>query len=151
MPNYNQGKIYKLVAPSGLTYVGSTCEKLSVRKAKHKAKFSAYKRGTYHFITAFKLFDESIDEIDVVLLENVPCKSKEELHQRERYHIENNICVNKLIPSRPAKEYKDQWYKDNKEKIKERHPRTACVCGSMVSSNRKATHELSKKHIAFVN
>jgi hypothetical protein len=35
------------------------------------------------------------------------------LHQRERWYIENNECVNKYIPCRTVKEY----YVDNKEHI----------------------------------
>ena len=31
---------------------------------------------------------------DIVLLETVNCNSKDELRQRERFYIENNICVN---------------------------------------------------------
>lgn len=50
----------------------------------------------------------------IVLVENFPCNSKEELHKRERFYIENNSCVNKIIPGRTNKE----WREANAEKIK---------------------------------
>ena len=49
------------------------------------------------------------------LLENYPCNNKYELETRERYHIENNECINRMIPTRTSKEWRD----DNKEIIKE--------------------------------
>ncbi len=48
------------------------------------------------------------------VVEEVEYENKWELHNRERYYIENFECVNKNIPTRTRKEY-DQ---DNKEKIK---------------------------------
>jgi hypothetical protein len=38
-----------------------------------------------------------------------------ELQARERYYIENNECVNKIIPNQTKKE----WNEKNQEKIKE--------------------------------
>ena len=49
----------------------------------------------------------------IVLIENYPCNNKEELHRRERYHIESNECINKRIPTRTPKER----YIDTREKV----------------------------------
>ena len=49
------------------------------------------------------------------MVETVCCDTKEELHARERYYIENTYCVNLMIPGRTKKEY----YEKNKEKLKQ--------------------------------
>ena len=66
----------------------------------------------------------------IVLVELSPCNSKMELHQRERYYIENNECVNKVVPTRTREEYNvmnrsniseynAEYRLNNVEKIKE--------------------------------
>ena len=66
----------------------------------------------------------------LVLVELFPCNSKMVLHQKERYYIENNACVNKVVPTRTREEYNvmnkikidvyDAEYKlNNVDKIKE--------------------------------
>jgi hypothetical protein len=114
MVNYQNGKIYKLVSfQTDKIYIGSTCEKLTVRKAKHKANYKSFLQGKGHVVTAFEIL--KYDDVDIILLENCPCENKEQLHKKERFYIENtNNCVNKYIPTRTDKEY----YEDNIEKIK---------------------------------
>jgi hypothetical protein len=116
MVNYQNGKIYKLVSfQTDKIYIGSTCEKLSVRKAKHKASYKMYLDGKASYLTSFELL--KLGDVDIVLLENCPCENKEELHKKERFYIDTvNNCVNKFIPTRTGKEY----YEDNREKIKEK-------------------------------
>ena len=45
--------------------------------------------------------------------------NKMQLHKRERYHIENNKCVNKHIPGRTDKESYKNWRNNNIEHIKQ--------------------------------
>ena len=113
MPNYENGKIYKMVG-GGLTYVGSTTRTLAQRKAMHKSGFKRWKAGNGSKTTSYQLFDSG-EPVDIVLLEDVPCERKEQLHARERYWIEKLDCVNMMIPGRSDKEY----YQDNKERISE--------------------------------
>jgi hypothetical protein len=122
MVNYRNGKIYKLTCDeSDEVYIGSTCEKLCVRKAKHKDKYKAYLRGTYAFVTSFKLFELS-DNIDIELIELFPCDTKDELHVREKYWIQNtkNVC-NKHLPSncylKTKVEYDAEYYAQHKQKV----------------------------------
>ena len=56
-------------------------------------------------------------DYDYSIIGEVECESKYELHNRERFYIENNKCVNKCIPNRTDKEY----YKGNKDKIREKY------------------------------
>jgi hypothetical protein len=116
MPNYQNGKIYKLVSfQTDKIYIGSTCQNLSMRKAEHKKKYKLFLTGKYHNISSFELI--KLGDVDIILLENCPCENKEQLHKRERYFIETlNNCVNKHIPTRTGKEYREQ----NKEQIKEK-------------------------------
>ena len=60
------------------------------------------------------------------MVETYTCNSKEELLARERYFIENNDCINKYIPTRTGKEYREanrekyrQYFKDYAEEHKE--------------------------------
>jgi hypothetical protein len=105
MVNYNNGKIYKMISSNGKIYIGSTCQSLAKRKAKHKSNYADWKKGQYPWTTSFELFDDAIHDVDIVLLESVACESKEQLHARERHHIESAECVNKYVPLRTKKEY----------------------------------------------
>ena len=117
MRNYNQGKIYKIVCNiTGLTYYGSTCEPiLSRRLAKHRSNYKDYlnKASHSHYTTSYKVLENG--NCDIILMENYPCNSNDELLSRERYYIENYECVNKIIPSRSHEEYKElnrEWYQN---------------------------------------
>jgi hypothetical protein len=129
MPDYKNGKIYKLV--SFLTdsiYIGSTTQSLAVRKAGHKRAYKHFLKGRYCNMSSFELIKN--EDVEIILVENFPCSSKEELHKRERYFIENTEnCVNKVIPTRTDKEWREEnkeniqkfmkeWREKNKEKIK---------------------------------
>jgi hypothetical protein len=137
MVNYANGKIYKLVSfQTDKVYIGSTCEKLSARIAKHKAKYRSFLNGQKCYITAFEII--KFDDVDIVLLEESPCVSKEQLHKRERHHIENtDNCVNKSIPTRSKKE----WTNDNKDKIKEYLQEWAKDNKNKLNEYRKAYYE----------
>jgi hypothetical protein len=138
MTNYQLGKIYKIVCNrTGSTYYGSTCEPtLARRLAGHKGSYRKWKNGKkISNISSHQIFE--IDDYVIVLVELFPCNIRMELHQRERYHIENNDCVNKVIPTRTREEYnlsnpnrnieyyaknKDAnraWFVENKVKVAE--------------------------------
>ena len=111
MPNYQNGKIYKIHSyRTDDIYIGSTTNTLSRRFSGHKSK-NVIGYGTKSYIIL------EYDDAMITLIENYPCNDKYELEKRERYHIENNNCVNKHIPTRTDKEY----YEDNKDKIKQYH------------------------------
>ena len=106
MPDYNNGKIYRIVCDiTGETYYGSTTYKyLSSRLAKHRSTTTCkskqiIERGNY----------------SIVLVEEYPCENKEQLNKRERYYIENNECVNKYIPTRTKSEYGKEWSLVNRD------------------------------------
>ena len=116
MPNYQLGKIYKIIDyTNDNIYIGSTTEPtLAKRLSKHRDNLKRWKNGKYNKCMSFNILEN--DNYDIVLLESCPCNTKDELLAREKYYIQNNNCVNKVIPLRTHKEY----YEDNKEEINEK-------------------------------
>ena len=111
MPDYQKAKIYKIVdANEEMVYVGSTVKTLAQRMAHHR---SSFKFGP--FTSSHTIFDKyGVENCKILLLENYPCNSKEELNKREGQYIKQMDCVNKIVSGRTVKEY----YQDNKERIK---------------------------------
>ena len=126
MNKYENAKIYKIVDVGyNKCYIGSTCESLSQRMARHRNKYSSYQRSKSKFTTSFKLFDEyGLDNCKIELIENYPCSNVEELRRREGYYIKELDCVNKIIAGRTGKEYKQDnrdYYLEKKRENYERH------------------------------
>ena len=48
------------------------------------------------------------EDRDIILVEVFPCNSKDELHARETYFIDSNICVNKIGAYRSEEQLKEQ-------------------------------------------
>jgi ribosomal protein L37AE/L43A len=111
---YQNGKIYKLEC-EGLVYYGSTCSTLTKRLCGHKKDYKSWVNGKCRSITSFKLFE--IGEPIIVLVENVSCENKEQLYARERFHIENNICVNRNTPGLTRQETNQKYINSHKEQI----------------------------------
>jgi hypothetical protein len=125
MERYKNGKIYKIVDnTNGNVYIGSTCEPtLAHRLAKHRGHYREYLKGGNRYITSFKILENN--DYSIVLLEEFPCETKDQLLARERFYIENNGCINKKIPTRTQKEwrednknYQKEYKEQNKDKIK---------------------------------
>ena len=86
MPNYKNGKIYKITSQDKL-YIGSTTQSLSQRLGGHKAD-NKFTTSLYHFVY--------YPDCQITLIETYPCNSREELLMRQRYHIDQNPnCINK--------------------------------------------------------
>tara|TARA_B110000285_G_scaffold48000_1_gene54223 strand:- start:940 stop:1614 length:675 start_codon:yes stop_codon:yes gene_type:complete len=112
MVNYQNGIIYRIYDnTNGDVYYGSTANILRVRMSKHKSDAKNEKK-----ICKSKSIILN-DDYFYNEVEKYPCNSKKELETRERYYIENFTCVNKQVPTRTPKE----WREDHKEDIKEYH------------------------------
>jgi len=169
MNRYENGKIYKLIDnTNGNIYIGTTClPSLAKRLAQHRSYYNGYIKGyeQHRYVTSFKILENN--DYSIVLIEEYPCQTKDQLLARERHHIETNQCVNKKIPTRTQKEY----YQHNKEKIaehnkkykeqnKERYKEQSlkyrsikfeCECGGKYKQHHKAVHCRTLKHQKFLN
>ena len=178
--NYKNGKIYKIESHLGdKIYIGSTTKQyLSQRMVYHRSNHKNWKIGKYHYVSSFDVFDEyGIDNCQIILLENFPCSSRDELHSKEAHYIKSMPCVNKVIPNRSDKEYYQdnkekiienvkQYYKENVERITEygyqyrkqnaerirekKCEKFTCECGSPYTARNKAQHFRSQKHRHFI-
>lgn len=146
MTDYSQGKIYKIVCnETGDVYIGSTATRLCNRLARHK-------HGKQYY-SSKQIIERN--NYQMILIENYPCETKEELLWRERYYIDNTNCVNKHRPIITQKEKKEriikqkkQQYLKNKQKLLER---TICVCGGCYNKNGIYRHLKTKKHQVFIS
>ena len=92
MPNYQQGKVYKIVS-GDLVYIGSTtAPTLAKRLSQHILDFKKWKNGKSGMVSVYPLFETK--DYHIVLLESCPCNTKDELTARERFWIEQGECVN---------------------------------------------------------
>jgi hypothetical protein len=113
---YQRGKIYKIV-DIGYTkcYIGSTIETLSNRMSGHRSAYKSFSKGLNKLVSSGVLFEEfGLENCKIELIENYPCETKDELHRREGYYIQNTDCVNKLVAGRK----KPEWIEANKEHLK---------------------------------
>ncbi len=152
MPNYKDGKIYKIVNnENGDVYIGSTTEPtLTKRLTEHVAKYKMYLNGKTNYVTSFKIIESG--NYDIQLIELYPCKNKKELHAREGYWIKLLDCINKCIAGQTKKEYDSTYYQANKEVISEKQSKQhECICGGKFTNRNKAQHERTIKHQTYIN
>ena len=125
--NYKNGKIYKIEPrgdhSEGDVYIGSTTkEYLSQRMTVHRSDYKRFKNGKgKHKLTSFNLFDKyGVENCDIILLELVEANSKDELVSREAHYIRTIKCVNRFVPLRTTREYKQEHKEviSQKNKIK---------------------------------
>ena len=113
--DYAKGKIYKLLNNiDDDVYVGSTCQSLSRRMAKHRwctKSTVSCDRPLYA-----KMNELGVDQFYIELLEEYPCDNKEQLNAREGYYIRSTGTLNMTIAGRS----KHQYNIDNKDTIKEK-------------------------------
>tara|TARA_R110000803_G_scaffold8640_1_gene27716 strand:+ start:44 stop:805 length:762 start_codon:yes stop_codon:yes gene_type:complete len=88
MVNYHNSKIYKITCnETGEVYYGSTTQKnLASRMTAHRKDDSKL----------LSLIIIQRNNYGYSLVENFSCKNSEELHQKLRFYIDNNVCINKL-------------------------------------------------------
>jgi len=100
--DYKNGKIYKITCDTtGLVYIGATCQpSLSTRLGQHVSNYKKFVK------TGVKTKCNSVSVIEnnnykIFLIEEVACETKDQLSRSERFHIEANVCVNRVAPLRP--------------------------------------------------
>jgi len=151
--NYNNGKVYKIEPiceyDEGEIYIGSTTKQyLSQRFTAHRTAYNHSKNGGINKMSSFDLFDKyGIENCQIVLLELVNVNSKAELHQREAHYIRTLKCINRQIPNRSKKEYKEA----NKEKLALQNKAWREVNREKKALQEKNYREDNKEKIALKN
>ena len=147
--DYQLAKIYKIEPlnqdDESDVYIGSTCEpSLAHRMAGHRRSYKYWKKGNGGHIRSYDIFDKySVENCQILLLESYPCLNKDELTQKEGYHIKAIPCVNRRIEGRTQKQY----YENNREAILERkQTKFKCICGGCYTRRHKSTHYKTKNH-----
>jgi len=132
---YKLAHIYIIwdIEDHNLIYYGSTCD-LKTRMCRHKDTIN--NRCSSRQIINRKNYEYAILETH----ENI---DKYDLHERERWYIENKPCINEQIPHGTKK----KWKQDNKEKMKEKF---VCECGGKFTYRHAAQHKKSQKHLKWV-
>ena len=116
--DYSKAKIYKIVNNNdNKIYVGSTIYPLSHRLGNHTRSSNACS-------SAILFKENGVDNCEIILIENYPCSSREELNIREEYYRKKYIdfCVNKYScyqSPEDLKEWSKKYYEKNKDKFKE--------------------------------
>jgi len=137
--DYSKAIIYKIVCKDVSIqdcYVGSTTN-LVKRRYNHKTNCKNVSNKKYNYYVYKFIRDHGdFDNFDFVEVEKYDAKDKEDLHRRERYHIEK-LCatLNKQMPSRTAKEWKSIRYE--------------CDCSGRYTLSHKASHYRTKKHLDY--
>ena len=116
MPDYKNGKIYKLVDnTNNKIYYGSTTVRLlCIRKSCHQTSYNAYLKNKLHYLSSFEIIKNN--DWSCILVENYPCENNKELTKRESYYIENFECINIRTSGGRNKENNKKWFKEFNKK-----------------------------------
>jgi hypothetical protein len=109
MPDYQKGKIYKIVDNTNSNiYIGSTTQTLARRKDKHVRDSKNYGETCNNRLIKYSShYIIKNGDFDIVLLEYYPCNNKDELRMREQEYMDKYDCVNSHRAYR-TKEQKDE-------------------------------------------
>jgi len=128
--NYRNGQIYRLIDSDDNTfYIGSTTQKLSMRKSEHSKKARLDSQYPVHCHIRDCDYNYKIE-----LIEYHPCDTKAELHKREgelqraykksEYDLKNVVIAGRTQEqyrkeeSEKIRESKKKYYDENNEKMK---------------------------------
>jgi len=100
--------------------------------------------GKGNYVTSFEI--TKFDDCEIIWVENWPCNNKHELLARERHWIENNECVNKIIPTRTRKEYREM----NKDKIAQKKKEYYAKNKDKVTQKKKEYYAKNKDKVAQI-
>jgi hypothetical protein len=157
--DYSRTIIYKIVCKDLLVtdmYVGHTTNFIK-RKQQHKSRCNNENDRIYNlFVYQTIRYTGGWSNWDMIEIEKYNCNDVNEALKRERYWIEElKATLNKCIPSRTQKEYRNEhkeqklkYRLDNKEK---RSKKFVCECGGKYTHNDKATHFKTIKHLKYLD
>ena len=124
MPDYSNGKIYKIInSENEIIYIGSTAQTLSRRFCNHEYKGNGNR---------------------IILLENCPCNSREELIKKEQEYIESHENLLNKNRAFNSEEYNKEYYKEYLKKYLEKYREEN---KDEISEKRKVYYEENKDKI----
>ena len=162
MPEYKNGKIYKLVCNiTHETYIGSTTQSIEERLRIHEGK---------HNGCCSKQIIERNDYY-IELLETYPCETEYELLRKEGEYHRTTECINQRIAGRTINEWNEDYREYrmvrqkkyrllNKDYIrqdskiyrdKHKTDTIICECGFECLKSNIARHRKSQYHINAMN
>ena len=171
-----KGYIYKIYDNTNYNvYYGSTKQLVCKRIAEHRADYKKFLNKKKNYCKSYDILKNG--DYSYCVVEEVEYENKWELLNRERYYIENNECINKIIPYKSNEEQKETmklYYNNNKEYINnkkkinyenkkehylkyaenyrlEHKEKILCECGSNVLKLNIVNHKKTKKHITYIN
>ena len=164
--DYNEFNIYKLVPlvdhESHEIYISFTCYSLSKAMTIIKSTYASYKKGMQtNYKKQYSLFDKyGIDNIDIILIEKVNTKSKDDLRARHAYHVETKECINKnvsILKEADKDKVKDSitnklGYLDLRLMCYEYQKlNVICTCGAEIKQGNLSRHRKSKSHHIIID
>jgi len=146
MPDFSKGIQYMIVCNiTGDTYYGSTALTLEERMKIH--------RKPSNRCTSRVIIERG--DYTAIWLEDWPCNSKYELERRERWWIENNVCVNKFVPTgvdmggmkSNTPEWRAKYRQLTKETLAKRQAKkiTCEWCGEAISRSGISEHQRTQR------
>lgn len=164
MPNYQNGKVYKLVSPStNKIYIGSTVRPLKTRLDGHVRSYQKYNTQNGNYVSSFEIL--KFGDYEIVEIEKIPCSTKKELTDAERRVMQDHkdICVNNHVPGRTLKQYKQQfltsikdlqntrnWISENERCCQRESSKIKCYCSGEYYLVDKSIHKSSEEHVSWV-
>jgi predicted GIY-YIG superfamily endonuclease len=118
MPDYKNGKLYKLQCDDGYYYIGSTCDELRYRLNGHKKDSRKHSTPLYQHINEI-----GWDRVRIVLIEECPCENKQQLVRKEdemiQLNLMNDLCLNTRRAVGDRKQLLREYYLTHKDQINE--------------------------------
>jgi Uri superfamily endonuclease len=118
---WKTGKIYKLLCKDSHFYIGSTVQTLQARLNRHINSSIKGTSRAYQYINSI-----GWDNVHIELIEDYPCNTMKELHEREDMYIQlmqnDDNCLNENRAHLLKEEKLDnmkQYYQEHKEEITE--------------------------------
>ena len=144
MPNYEHGKIYKIVVDGiDLEYVGSTCDRLSARLSKHKS---------HALLKTFncKLYEHDPTLWRIILVEEFPCATKDQLRAREEYwrkELRAGLNTYKCFIEDKKADARERGRKHRLNPKRRETEIIECCCGLKMRRDSLRLHLRTKKHL----
>ena len=148
MPTLQDVKIY-YIQVGDKKYYGSTIQTLAQRKLTHKQSFIRCPHITLY--RAIREANISIDDIELVLVENFPCETKRQRYDREKSYIQKDGELNERMKNEPKIPSRTQTYTPryytrttpmtDEERVKDRE-----ACKRWYNTHKETKSEKNKKY-----